>query len=149
MMEDTTESPVYLLPADVIAQVWSREILITLGRRDAEALDAAAWLTTAAADNLKALEGVAGAEERQARARTALKGIIALGALALQYKLQRVLRVQWRLWGWSWVECLVDDTALYAALLIRRNAWLAASAAGRRPGKLFRRMSAGAGKPRK
>lgn len=129
MMDDTTESPVYLLPADVIAQVWSREILIALGRCDAEALDAAAWLTTAAADNLKALEVVASAAERKARARTALKGIIALGALALQYKLQRALRVQWRLWGWGWVECLVDDTALYAALLIRRNAWLAASAA--------------------
>jgi hypothetical protein len=99
MKEDTTESPVYLLPADVIAQVWSREILIALGRCDAEALDAAAWLTTAAANNLKALEGVASAAERKARARTALKGIIALGALALQYKLQRALRVQWRLGG--------------------------------------------------
>jgi len=122
MMEDTTESPVYLLPPHVVAESYAAEMLLALSAPDTAGL-AMLRLLGEMQLNLEELQ----IERHPARWRVGVAssvGALAMILVLLQYKLQQRLRVSWAPLGWIYVARLVGFAAVFAVPRIQRNAWI-------------------------
>jgi hypothetical protein len=124
MMDDTTESPVYLLPPQIVAESYAAEMLRELSDPDTAGLTMLRLLGEMQI-NLLEMQG----EEHPATRRVGID--TSVGALAgvlvlLQYKLQRLLRISWMPMGWTHVARVVGYAAVFAVPRIKRNAWIRA-----------------------